>query len=122
MNTGAGAAWGSRSRGRRQDRGNDGGNDTRDGDAGMESAEGHDDGAIAKDKEQVEEEEEEEVCCREKGFDRARRAGLIDAVAWKVVEHDCGGVGAGVVGVGVGVGRKLPLGRSLLTLMCRVKL
>lgn len=71
--------------------------------------------------------EEDEVCCREKGFDRARRAGLIDAVAWKVVEHDCGGVGAGVgvgvgVGVGFGVGSKLPLGSSLLTLMCRVKL
>ncbi len=71
------------------------------------------------DKNDTEEEEEEEVCCRQKGFGGARRAGLIDAVAWEVVERDGGSVG---VGVGAGVGRKLPLGSSLLALMCRVEL
>lgn len=61
-----------------------------------------------------------EVCCRQKGFDRARRAGLIDvAVAWDwdVVERD--GVG---VGVCAGVGCMIPLGSSLPGLVCRVKL
>ncbi|OBT67510.1 hypothetical protein VE03_02974 [Pseudogymnoascus sp. 23342-1-I1] len=71
---------------------------------------------LAEEDDKKDQEEEEEVCCRQKGFDGARRAGLIDAVAWEVVERDGGSVG---IGVGAGVGCKLPLGSSLLALMCR---
>lgn len=60
--------------------------------------------------------------------DGARRPGLIDVVAWEVMERDEGGgvgisVGIGIGIVGVGVGCKLPLdSSSLLTLICLVRL
>ncbi|KFY25198.1 hypothetical protein V493_04762, partial [Pseudogymnoascus sp. VKM F-4281 (FW-2241)] len=104
--------------------GNDGSNETGDGDSGLENAKSRDKRAIAEvgrwpclQMETAKRQGGKEVCWRQKRFDRARRAGLIDADALQVVERD--GVG---VGVGVGVGCQLPLGSSLPTLKCQVKL
>ncbi|KFX89050.1 hypothetical protein O988_08780, partial [Pseudogymnoascus sp. VKM F-3808] len=113
---------------RRLGNGGNGSGDNDTGDAGTANVGKGDEqtlALVAKDEEEDDEngkergdEGEKEVCCGQKEFDGARRAGLIDAVAWEVVEHGVGGVGSGF-GAGVGVGRKLPLDSSRLTLMCR---